>query len=48
LDDLDRLVESAHAFERADGMGYACAIAYVLFFIIAIFSAVEFRYLREK
>jgi multiple sugar transport system permease protein len=37
-----------NAFERADGMGYACAIAYVLFFIIAIISAVEFRMLREK
>jgi multiple sugar transport system permease protein len=37
-----------NAFERADGMGYACAIAYVLFFIIAVFSAVEFRMLREK
>jgi multiple sugar transport system permease protein len=37
-----------NAFEKADGMGYACAVAYVLFFIIAIFSAVEFRYLREK
>jgi multiple sugar transport system permease protein len=37
-----------NAFERADGMGYACAVAYVLFFIIAIFSAVEFRMLRER
>jgi multiple sugar transport system permease protein len=37
-----------NAFEKADGMGYACAIAYILFFIIAIFSAVEFRMLREK
>lgn len=37
-----------NAFERADGMGYACAIAYILFFIIAIFSAIEFRMLREK
>ena len=37
-----------NAFERADGMGYACAVAYILFLIIAIFSAVEFRMLREK
>jgi multiple sugar transport system permease protein len=36
-----------NAFEKADGMGYACAIAYVLFFIMAIFSAVEFRMLRK-
>lgn len=37
-----------NAFEKADGMGYACAVAYVLFFIIAAFSAVEFRMLRER
>ncbi len=37
-----------NAFEKADGMGYACAIAYILFFIIAIFSAVEFRMLKER
>ena len=37
-----------NAFEKADGMGYACAIAYVLFFIIAIFSATEIRFLRPK
>ena len=37
-----------NAFESADGMGYACAIAYILFFVIAIFSAVEFRMLRER
>ncbi|MEI8135543.1 MAG: sugar ABC transporter permease [bacterium] len=37
-----------NAFERSDGMGYACAIAYILFFIIAIFSAVEFRMLKER
>jgi multiple sugar transport system permease protein len=35
-----------NAFEKADSMGYACAIAYVLFFIIAIFSAAEIRFLR--
>ena len=37
-----------NAFERADGMGYACSIAYILFFIIAIISAMEFRMLRER
>jgi multiple sugar transport system permease protein len=37
----------ANAFEAADTMGYACAIAYVLFFVIAIFSVVESRVLRE-
>ena len=37
-----------NAFEKADGMGYACAIAYILFFIIAIFSAIEFRMLRQR
>jgi multiple sugar transport system permease protein len=36
----------SNAFESADTMGYACAIAYVLFFIIAIFSVVESRMLR--
>ena len=36
-----------NAFEKADMMGYACAIAYVLFFIIAIFSAIESRMLRS-
>jgi multiple sugar transport system permease protein len=37
-----------NAFEKADGMGYASAIAYVLFFIIAIFAAVEFRMLKRS
>jgi multiple sugar transport system permease protein len=36
----------ANAFESADTMGYACAIAYVLFFIIAIFSAIENKFLK--
>jgi multiple sugar transport system permease protein len=38
----------ANAFESADTMGYACAVAYVLFFIIAIFSAMEGKVLRAK
>lgn len=37
-----------NAFEKADEMGYACAIAYILFFIIALFSAAETRFLRGK
>ncbi len=37
-----------NAFEKADGMGYACAIAYILFFIIALFSAIEFKLLDRK
>ena len=37
-----------NAFEKADGMGYASAIAYVLFFIIALFSLLEFKFLRAK
>ncbi len=37
-----------NAFGKADGMGYASAIAYILFFVIALFSAVEFRMLRAK
>jgi len=37
-----------NAFEKADGMGYASAIAYVLFFIIVIFSVLEFKFLRTK
>jgi len=38
----------ANAFENADTMGYACALAYVLFFIIALFSAVEMKMLRPQ
>jgi multiple sugar transport system permease protein len=37
-----------NAFEKADEMGYACAIAYILFFIIAFFSAAETRFIRGK
>ena len=36
------------AFESADTMGYACAIAYVLFFVIAIFSVVESKLIRQE
>ncbi|MDP4199096.1 MAG: sugar ABC transporter permease [Bacteroidota bacterium] len=37
----------SNAFESADTMGFACAVAYVLFAIIAIFSVVESRILKE-
>ena len=37
-----------NAFESADTMGYACAIAYVLFFIIAVFSIIENRVISER
>ena len=38
----------ANAFESADTMGYACAIAYVLFFIIVLFSLIENKLVRKK
>ncbi len=37
----------SNAFESADTMGYACAVAYVLFFIIAVFSLAESKILRQ-
>jgi len=37
----------ANAFESADTMGYACAIAYVLFFIIAVFSVIENKLISQ-
>lgn len=37
----------SNAFESADTMGYACAMAYVLFAIIAVFSVIESRVLRN-
>lgn len=33
-----------HAFERADSMGYASALAYVVFAIIAVLSALQLRF----
>ena len=35
------------AFESADTMGYACAVAYVLFFVIAVFSVVENKLISQ-
>ncbi|MBX3043458.1 MAG: sugar ABC transporter permease [Candidatus Kapabacteria bacterium] len=37
-----------NAFERSDKMGYASALAFVLFFILIIFSLLQMRFLREK
>ena len=38
----------SNAFESADTMGYACAVAFVLFFIIAVFSAVENKWVSDN
>lgn len=38
----------SNAFESSDTMGYACAVAYVLFAIIAIFSVAESKLLRQQ
>ncbi len=37
-----------HAFERSDGMGYAAAIAVVVFVLIAVISVVEVRLLTQS
>lgn len=37
-----------NAFERLNGMGYASAMAYVVFVVILLFSLVYLRLLREK
>ncbi len=37
-----------NAFEMADKMGYASAVAYVLFFIILMISLIQMKLLREK
>lgn len=37
-----------HAFERSDGMGYASAMAYVVFAIIIVFSLLQMRLLRTR
>ena len=38
----------SNAFESSDTMGYACAVAYVLFAIIAVFSVVESKLLKQS
>lgn len=37
-----------NAFEKSDKMGYASALAFILFFILIIFSLIQMRLLREK
>jgi multiple sugar transport system permease protein len=37
-----------NAFEMADKMGYASAVAYVLFFIILMISLLQMKLLKEK
>ena len=37
-----------NAFEKSDMMGYASALAFVLFFILLIFSILQIRLLRIK
>ena len=36
------------AFEMADKMGYASAIAYILFFVIMLISLLQMKLLKEK
>lgn len=37
-----------NAFEKSDQMGYAAAMAYILFIILIIFSIIQMKLLREK
>ena len=37
-----------NAFEKSDKMGYASALAFILFFILIIFSFVQMKLLRER
>lgn len=37
-----------NAFEKSDQMGYASALAFILFFILIVFSLIQMRILREK
>lgn len=37
-----------NAFEKSDKMGYASALAFILFFILIMFSLIQMRLLREK
>jgi multiple sugar transport system permease protein len=38
----------SNAFDSSDTMGYACAVAYVLFAIIAVFSVIESKLLEQS
>jgi len=37
-----------HAFERADTMGYASALAFIVFALLLLFSAVQMKVLKQK
>jgi multiple sugar transport system permease protein len=37
-----------HAFDRFDSMGYACAVAYVIFLILLLFSFIQMKVLRTR
>jgi multiple sugar transport system permease protein len=37
-----------NAFEKSDKMGYASALAFVVFFILIIFSLIQIKLLKEK
>jgi multiple sugar transport system permease protein len=37
-----------NAFEKSDKMGYASALAFILFFILIIFSLIQMKLLKEK
>ena len=37
-----------NAFDKSDKMGYASALAFVLFFILIVFSLIQMRFLKEK
>ena len=38
----------ANAFEKADSMGYASALAFVVFFVLLAFSLIQMKLLKEK
>jgi multiple sugar transport system permease protein len=37
-----------HAFEQSDMMGYASALAYIIFIMLIVISAIQMRLLRER
>lgn len=37
-----------HAFERADTMGYASALAFIIFALLLLFSAIQMKLLKQK
>jgi len=38
----------SNAFEKNDSMGYASALAFILFFILLVLSFIQIKILREK